>query len=829
VDAIRMTERTVLASLLLFGASTVERSRSSQVREMGPFFWVDRDRGGAASFRFSYVMTVVFVAAALAVTQGLHQISPVYPTFFAFYAAVAASAWYGGYGPGWVSVVLSTLAVNYFFLPPLYSLAPSSADLPRLIAFVICAIVANAVSTRQKRVENALRVARDGLEQQVREGTAELQSTNESLSAEVEERKRVESAFRAGEEWWRTIFEASNVPMAVTDLSGRHIMVNAAAERVLGYSSEELRSISIAELTHEDDRDITLPLFDELTSGQRKDYHVTKRYRCKDGSVKWLSATVTRVPDPRGGPDVTASIVTDITEQKRVEQELRASEERWRKVFEHAPTGIAMVGADRRLFAANPACTSMLGYDESELRQMTAADFSFEDERELTRSIHTRLLNGEEQWVRLEKRYRRSNGEIIWGDASLFRVPATENTPAFVTAMVVDITERKRAEESLRASEARWRSIFEHSVVGIGTTDRERRYLSANPALQQMLGYSEEELRGLTLADVTHPDDCDATDRGLKAVWERRQESYHIEKRMIRKDGEVIRVNITGAPVPATESDPAFLPAIVVNITEQKQAEEALRQSRAELARVSRLTTMGELTASISHEVNQPLAAIVASGNACRRWLASDQPNLERARDSVDRITRDAHRASEIITRIRSMTKKAPPAQLPVDLNGVIADVLSFARGELVARGISIRPALLEDLPSIAGDRVQLQQVVLNLVMNAVEAMASVTGRERVLAITSRRANDGSPILTVEDSGLGLDAANADRIFDAFFTTKPGGMGMGLSISTSIVEAHGGRLWASPNLPHGTAFHFTLPIGGGTEGYSDKAALVTAC
>jgi len=795
---------------------------------MGPFPYIDRARSSAALSAFAYLLAVAFVVAALAITLGIRQFPSVYPTFFAFYVAVAASAWCGGYGPGWLSVALSTLAVNYFFLPPLYSLSPSSADLPRLVAFVICAVVANVVSTRQKRVENALRVARDELERTVRERTAELQSANASLSAEAEERNRVASALRAGEEWWRTIFEASNVPMAVTDLNGRHLMVNAAAERVLGYSSEELRSMSIAELTHEDDRDTTLPIFDELRSGQRKDYHVTKRYRCKDGSVKWLNATVTRVPNPKGGPDLTASIVADITEQKRVEQELRASEERWRKVFEHAPTGIAMVGTDRRLFAANPACQRMLGYDESELRQMTAADFSFEDERELTRSIHTRLLNGEEQWVRLEKRYRRSNGEIIWGDASLFRVPATENTPAFVTAMVVDITERKRAEESLRASEARWRSIFEHSVVGIGTTDRKRRYLSANPALQSMLGYSEEELRGLTLADVTHPDDRDATDRGLNAVWERRQESYHIEKLMIRKDGGVIWVNITGAPVPATESDPEFLPAIVVNITEQKRAEEALRQSRAELARVSRLTTMGELTASISHEVNQPLAAIVASSNACRRWLGSDQPNLERARDSVDRITRDAHRASEIITRIRSMTKKAPPAQLPVDLNDVITDVLSFARGELVARGISVRPALLEDLPSITGDRVQLQQVVLNLVMNAVEAMASVTDRERVLAITSQRANDGSAILTVEDSGLGLDVANADRIFDAFFTTKPGGMGMGLSISTSIVETHGGRLWASPNLPHGTAFHFTLPAAGEPAAHLDKAALATA-
>jgi C4-dicarboxylate-specific signal transduction histidine kinase len=210
---------------------------------------------------------------------------------------------------------------------------------------------------------------------------------------------------------------------------------------------------------------------------------------------------------------------------------------------------------------------------------------------------------------------------------------------------------------------------------------------------------------------------------------------------MLRKDGSVIWVNITGAPVPAAESNLEFHPAIVVNVTEQKRAEEALRLSRAELARVSRLTAMGELTASIAHEVNQPLAAIVASGNACRRWLASDQPNLDRARDSVDRIIKDAHHASEIITRVRSMTRKAPPAQLPVDINDVIGDVLSFARGELPAKRISVRPALRDGLPGITGDRVQLQQVVLNLVMNAIEAMASITDRQRVLTITSQRAD----------------------------------------------------------------------------------------
>src|SRR5262249_35603194 len=236
------------------------------------------------------------------------------------------------------------------------------------------AIVANAVSTRQKRVQNALRLTRDGLERTVQERTAELQKANESLSEELGERKSVEAALRASEEWWRTIFEASSLPVGVTDLSGRHVVVNAASERLLGYSSEELRSMSIAELTHEDDRDTTLPLFDELTSGQRKDYHVTKRYRCKDGSVKWLSATVTRVPDPKGGPDWTASIVADITEQKRIEEELRASEERWRSIFEHSVVGIGTTDRERRYLSANPALQKMLGYGEEELRGLTLAE-----------------------------------------------------------------------------------------------------------------------------------------------------------------------------------------------------------------------------------------------------------------------------------------------------------------------------------------------------------------------------------------------------------------------------------------------------------------------
>jgi C4-dicarboxylate-specific signal transduction histidine kinase len=218
---------------------------------------------------------------------------------------------------------------------------------------------------------------------------------------------------------------------------------------------------------------------------------------------------------------------------------------------------------------------------------------------------------------------------------------------------------------------------------------------------------------------------------------------------------------------------------------------------------------MGELTTSIAHEINQPLAAIVASGNACRRWL--EKQNLTRAKESLERVIADADRACEVIMRVRSLTSKAIPEQLELNINSVVKEVLAITRGELRARQISLQLQLNDNIPSVRGDGVQLQQVVLNLVMNAIEAMAALTGRRRVLSIKSQRAEDGGAQVTVQDCGPGLAPSDAERIFRPFFTTKPGGIGMGLSISTTIMEAHGGRLWVSPMLPCGSAFHFSLP------------------
>ena len=225
------------------------------------------------------------------------------------------------------------------------------------------------------------------------------------------------------------------------------------------------------------------------------------------------------------------------------------------------------------------------------------------------------------------------------------------------------------------------------------------------------------------------------------------------------------------------------------------------------------MTTIGELGASIAHEINQPLAAIAASGNACQRWLENGQ-NLARAKESLNRIISDANRASDVIKRIRALTNRKPPEHLELGINEVIDEVLTFARNDLQAKGTLIRRELRSDLPFVMGDRVQLQQVILNLVMNGIDAMADVTDRRRILSVKSQLDERGSVLVTVQDSGAGLDPQHAELVFSAFFTTKPDGMGMGLAISTSIVEAHGGRLWVSAGEHPGTAFHFTLPAAG---------------
>ena len=505
------------------------------------------------------------------------------------------------------------------------------------------------------------------------------------------------------------------------------------------------------------------------------------------------------------------SQIGQFIKRRSAEAALRANEERWRKLFETSHTGMALVGLDGVFTAANPALQRMLGHTEQEIVGRNVLELNPEEERAATADALARYRSGSLDERQVEKKYLKKDGSPVWLNITTTLVPATETATPFLQAVYVDVTERVRFEAALRASEERWRAIFETAAVGIATEPLAGGVSSVNPAFQRLLGYSESELQKLTTFDFTHEDDLAATRKLRDGIITGPQRSYRLEKRYRHKDGTIIWADVNASMVPATNSTPAFLAIMVVDITARRHAEDALRVAQSELARVSRLTTMGGFAASIAHEVNQPLMAVVTNADTCLRWLAQDLPDLDEARQAAERTVNAGHRAADIIRTIRGLARKSTPEVMRFDINSAITEVLTLTRGELQRQDIFLETDFSAGVQPIMGDRVQLQQVILNLIRNGVEAMSTVTLRRRVLQVSSQIDERGDVVIAVTDTGTGLDPTKKERIFDAFFTTKPEGMGIGLSICRSIVEAHGGRLWASPNLTQGSTFQFIVP------------------
>jgi PAS domain S-box-containing protein len=371
--------------------------------------------------------------------------------------------------------------------------------------------------------------------------------------------------------------------------------------------------------------------------------------------------------------------------------------------------------------------------------------------------------------------------------------------------------ENARLYGELTMSEERWRNLFESVPVGVTLLGSDRRYLAVNPAFQIMTGYTEAELRLLSPVDITHEDDRSSTEAIIALSGAAQSYAMRIEKRYRRKDGRIIWAEVDSFLAPVAGSAP-FLAAVAVDVTERKLAEEALRAAQADLERMARLTTMVELSAAIAHEINQPLAAIVTQGEAALRFLDRDEPDLDEVRDALSCITRDGVRAADVIRGLRALARKSGPQLIGLDIDDVIREVLALAGSELRRHDVVLRTALAADNRLVMGDRVQLQQVLLNLIMNGVQAMSGVSERTRELTVSSTLAEPSGVLVAVEDSGAGLDPAAAQRMFEPFFTTKPDGLGMGLTICRSIVEAHGGRLWVSQRAPHGDDVRFTVPL-----------------
>ena len=372
----------------------------------------------------------------------------------------------------------------------------------------------------------------------------------------------------------------------------------------------------------------------------------------------------------------------------------------------------------------------------------------------------------------------------------------------------VDITEQVRAERELRASEIRYRTIVDHAADAIMLRTDDGKLVDVNQYACESLGYTREELLGMTPRDFVDPNEDPAS---FRSIGERLMagEVFGFESRFRRKDGTLLPVDVRVRPY--WQGGQHLNLAIVRDITERKQAEqerERLRELEAELAHINRVNVIGEMTASIAHEINQPLSGVVSNGEACLLWLGADSPNLEEAREAVRRIVRDGTRAGEIISRIRGLVKKSSLPKTKLDLNETVREVIALLADEAKRRKITIQTEFAEVLGPVVGDRVQLQQVVVNLVMNAMDAMRDTVSKR--LRITTSNGEPGQVCVAVQDTGVGLDPNNLTKIFDPFYSTKSG-MGMGLSISRSIVQSHGGRLWAATNQDGGVTVQFTLP------------------
>jgi PAS domain S-box-containing protein len=422
-----------------------------------------------------------------------------------------------------------------------------------------------------------------------------------------------------------------------------------------------------------------------------------------------------------------------------------------------------------------------------------------------------------------------SAGRVLGTFATYYREPRSPSSQELnvierITHLASIAIERKQAEEKLRQSEAYLAEAQRLSHTGSWATGAMRAGPTYLPATGEIRYWSEECYRVLgfdphggqpqfeTFSQRIHPDD-QARVREIADTARREKAEFEMDYRIVHPGGEIRDIHTVGHPVLSPSGDLVEFVGTVIDVTERKRAEEErerLREAQADLARVNRVTTMGELTASLAHEVNQPIAAAVTNANTCLRWLARDLPDVEEARAAATRIVKDGTRAAEIVTRIRLLFKKGTPQRELVDVNEVIGEMIVLLRGETTRYSISVRTELAADLPLVMGDRVQLQQVLMNLMMNGIDAMKDADGT-RELAIKSQRAEKEEVVLSVADTGVGLPTQQAEQIFNAFFTTKSHGTGMGLRISRSIVESHGGRLWAADNPPRGASFYFTLP------------------
>ncbi|HEX3249496.1 MAG TPA: PAS domain S-box protein [Pyrinomonadaceae bacterium] len=664
------------------------------------------------------------------------------------------------------------------------------------------------------------------------------------------ENQRARASVRESEDHYRAVAEAATDAIITIDSNSTILNVNPATERIFGYSTEEMIGQSLTMLMPEYLRHLhQAGITRYLQTGQ-------KHIQWSAAQLPGLHKTGNEIPleisfaeFTRDGRHFFTGIARDISERKRLqERQARLA----RHAILHAEVSASVSESEKPLGEMLQICAAavvqrldaafariwLLNYEQKVLELKASAGLythlngahariplgSFKigliaakQKPHLTNSVETDERVSDKEWARREGMTSFAGypllveGRTVGVIAMFARQSLEQDTIEAlesVAPIVAQGVERKRTQHALLETQRLIQAIFDNSSVVIHVKDLDGHYVLVNRKFEEVVGLPWQQIIGKTVSDL-FPSNTTAHNIDRQVI----ETGATSESEEVLTTERGNRVFLTTKTLLSDESGkPYALFGISADITERKKAEADLREMQAELAHMNRLMTVGELTASIAHELNQPLAAIAWNANAALRWLALDPPNLVKARDSAELIIRDDDRAGQVIARIRALLKKAPPSKTLLDVNELVNEVLDLSQNEIVQHDVRLRVGLADDLPKLPGDRIQLQQVMLNLIVNAIEAMLTVENRRRALLITTGSFNDDAVRIAVSDNGPGIDSKVSDHLFNAFSTTKPEGMGMGLAISRSIIEAHGGRLWAEANDEFGATFQFTLPI-----------------
>jgi len=586
---------------------------------------------------------------------------------------------------------------------------------------------------------------------------------------------------------------------------GRLDFVNQRLLDYCGLTGDDLHHEWWRNLVHPSDRDSVARNWLRCMSNGTT-YLDQYRIRRADGQYRWIESVGEPFRRSDGGIAHWVGLLVDIDDRRKAQEALQASEIELRQILDTVPGMIAVANPEGDHEYANKRSLEYTGMSFEELRSLGFISSVHPEEQPFVRGEWLRCALAKQPFE-LDHRLRRYDGAYRMIHARVDPHLDAQGDIVRWYGLLTDIEDQRIAERALQASERQLRLITETIPAILTTTTADGHLEYANQHLVDYTGKSVQELVQAGLA-LVHPDDRES----FSEVWHQSigsGRSFEITYRLRRFDGIYRWFQSRGEPLKDSSGRVLRWYDLVIDIDDSKALEDTLRDTRARLARNSQIMAVAELAASIAHEINQPLSSVVANGHACQTWLASEPPNIERARITVERIVRDAKGTAGVVRTIRSLLKQSEPTKELLDINDLIAEVHRLIENDVAKKSVYVRLELDRDLPRIVVDRIQIQQVILNLAQNALDATISSIERPPFFVVRTRRERD-EIVVEVCDQGIGI--SDPDKVFEPFTTTKEDGMGMGLAISRSIIEAHGGLLWAASNSPKGATFIFTLPI-----------------